>query len=133
MGWRRIFKRIGELFKRNGSDWDFLVGDIESSFKKFRELIYKLYRVYPTGGVAKEEIKRVVVIEDVIESLVQSKVLRREICDDGREYYFLDVNGIGLVSNWEIERLNKYMTILTFYIYILTFIQVLIVLLSIFK
>ncbi|MFH1224573.1 MAG: hypothetical protein V1676_02095 [Candidatus Diapherotrites archaeon] len=91
--------------------------------KKTKELFTALYKDYPDGRLPEERVHNIIVTEEDRNLLVKNGFLLMEdsfVRGKNKKYYNLGPNGLTLISSWEMERLTKWIIILTFVIIFLT-------------
>lgn len=84
----------------------------------FKKLLLDMYKGFP-NWFYREMVESVVKTEEMREELIKQGVLFRTKMD-GKFFYSLGPNGLGLVSSWKNEELTSKMIKLTFVIAVLT-------------
>jgi len=104
--------------------------------KTFKELILYLYETFPNGALIEDEVRKIIVAEQVRDSLEESHFLIKELTMNNgkKEYrYSLGPSSLALVSSWKSERLTKKIKELTYWMIGLTILNITLVLIQVLK
>ncbi len=119
---RPLFWRSLERFLRVAER----VSDFERP-EKFEILFRELYDVFPNGSKSKNVLDRVIVTDNVKNSLVENGFLIEQAVaereGEDKVWYTLGPQGVLLVNSWNVEELTQKMTNLTYFMAILTFLN----------
>ncbi len=95
--------------------------------EKFEILFRELYDVFPNGSKSKNVLDRVIVTDNVKNSLVENGFLIEQAVaereGEDKVWYTLGPQGVLLVNSWNVEELTQKMTNLTYFMAILTFLN----------
>lgn len=89
-------------------------------FKKATREVYRGYPLYEFWGVYERELGTEK-LNKIFPYLIEDKILREvgRIPNTNQPKYMLSHNGLNLVSQWNVERLTKWIIVLTIGLFVL--------------
>ena len=91
--------------------------------KEFRKLVERMYKGFPNTTVHEDEVKKVIITEELRTALVDHGFFIKELySEEGREYcrYALGPSSLNLIIAWKSEELSKSILKMNVFLVVLT-------------